>query len=109
MQIQASFDEKTLQELAQQVAQRLQGDAPKQEWAKMTKETRDDLFAGKSDPWIRLFIFDEFPETVITPRNKNGWVLDPHGKGRVTKIYVPYARMWLRANHERINWTASIN
>ena len=95
-----------LQSLAKQLAPLI---APlieeKKDWKKL-EETRSDLFAGKSGSWIRLNIFDAFPEVQIENNKPGAWVKGVHGKGKVTKIYLPYARAWMHEHHDEIDWTA---
>lgn len=104
MEINLSPD--NLKELAQLVAPLLTINQPEPDWVKL-KDVRDDLFAGKSPAWIRLFIFDSFPEVQIE-NNPQGWVKGVHGKGNVTRIYLPTAREWLRKHHDEINWNEKI-
>lgn len=101
-----NFSSDNLKELAQLVAPLLTISQPEPDWAKL-KDVRDDLFAGKSPAWIRLFIFDSFPEVQIE-NNPQGWVKGVHGKGNVTRIYLPTAREWLRKHHGEINWNEKI-
>ena len=68
------------------------------------RASRADLFAGKAKSWIRLYVFDAFPEVQIENGNPKAWVVGAHGTGKVTKIYLPYARAWMHDNHDRINW-----
>lgn len=81
--------------------------APEPDWVKL-KDVRDDLFAGKSPAWIRLYIFDTFPEVQIENGQREAWVKGVHGQGSVTKIYLPYARGWMHEHHDDINWTAKM-
>ncbi len=96
-----------LKELAKLVAPLLTINQPEPDWVKL-KDVRDDLFAGKSPAWIRLFIFDTFPEVQIENGQPEAWVKGVHGQGSVTKIYLPYARKWMHEHHEQINWTAKM-
>ncbi len=95
-----------LQSLAKQLAPLI---APliedKKDWKKL-EETRSDLFAGKSGSWIRLNIFDAFPEVQIENNKPGAWVKGVHGKGNVTWLYMPYARKWMDKHHDEINWVA---
>lgn len=95
-----------LQALAEKIAPLINTTQPEPDWAKL-KDVRDDLFAGKSPAWIRLFIFDSFPGVQIE-NNPQGWVKGVHGKGNVTRIYLPTAREWLRKHHDEINWNEKI-
>ena len=95
-----------LQALAEQIAPLIKA-KPQSDWAKLA-EIRDDLFAGKSPAWIRLFIFDTFPEVQIENGQPQAWVKGVHGQGSVTKIYLPYARKWMHEHHEQIDWTAKL-
>lgn len=101
-----NFSPDNLKELASLVAPLLTINQPDPDWVKL-KDVRDDLFAGKSPAWIRLFIFDSFPEVQIE-NNPQGWVKGVHGKGNVTRIYLPTAREWLRKHHDEINWNEKI-
>lgn len=98
-----TLTEQDLLSLAKQVAPLISPAKPEQDWAKL-EDVRADLFAGKAKSWIRLFIFDAFPEVQIENGNPKAWVVGAHGTGKVTKIYLPYARAWMRDNHDRINW-----
>ncbi|PLT15926.1 hypothetical protein CYJ85_00320 [Limosilactobacillus fermentum] len=101
-----NFSPDNLKELAILVAPLLTINQPEPDWVKL-KDVRDDLFAGKSPAWIRLFVFDSFPEVQIE-NNPQGWVKGVHGKGNVTRIYLPTAREWLRKHHDEINWNEKI-
>lgn len=92
-----------LQALAEQIAPLISPTKPEPDWAKL-EDVRADLFAGKAKSWIRLYIFDAFPEVQIENGNPKAWVVGAHGTGKVTKIYLPYAREWMHNNHDRINW-----
>lgn len=98
-----TLTEQDLLSLAKQVAPLISPAKPEQDWAKL-EDVRADLFAGKAKSWIRLFIFDAFPEVQIENGNPKAWVVGAHGTGKVTKIYLPYARAWMHDNHDRINW-----
>lgn len=104
--MQIMMDQNSLQELANLVAPLIKQDSPQQDWAKLA-EVRDDLFAGKAPAWIRLHVFDAFPAVQIE-NNPQGWVKGVHGKGSVTKIYLPYARTWMHEHHDDIDWTAKM-
>ncbi|MGE9966182.1 hypothetical protein [Limosilactobacillus mucosae] len=75
------------------------------DWVKL-EEIRADLFAGKAKSWIRLYIFDQFPEVQIENGCQGAWVMGVHGTGNVTKVYMPYARKWMHEHHDDIDWTA---
>lgn len=92
-----------LQALAEQIAPLITTTQPEPDWVKL-EDIRADLFAGKAKSWIRLYIFDAFPEVQIENGNPKAWVVGAHGTGKVTKIYLPYARAWMHDNHDRINW-----
>lgn len=69
------------------------------------KEFCRDFCHGKGEQWVRLFIFDEYPETDI---KNGGWVLNPrripgHGKQK-TSILVKPARKWLDEHEREIDW-----
>lgn len=78
---------------------------PNRDWVKL-EEIRADLFAGKAKSWIRLYVFDQFSEINIENGNPKAWVMGVHGTGKVTKIYLPYARPWMHEHHDEINWAA---
>lgn len=78
---------------------------PNRDWVKL-EEIRADLFAGKAKSWIRLYIFDQFPEVQIENGCQGAWVMGVHGTGNVTKVYMPYARKWMHEHHDEIDWTA---
>ena len=105
--MQIMMDQNSLQELATLVAPLLTVNQPEPDWVKL-KDVRDDLFAGKSPAWIRLFIFDSFPEVQIENGQSKAWVKGVHGQGSVTKIYLPYARTWMHEHHDEIDWTAKL-
>lgn len=92
-----------LQALAEQIAPLITTTQPEPDWVKL-EDIRADLFAGKAKSWIRLYIFDQFPEVQIENGNPKAWVVGAHGTGKITKIYLPYARAWMHDNHDRINW-----
>lgn len=96
-----------LQALAEQIAPLISPAKPEPDWAKL-KDARDDLFAEKSPAWIRLYVFDAFPEVQIENGQSGAWVKGVHGKGSVTKIYLPYARAWMHEHHDEIDWTAKM-
>lgn len=75
------------------------------DWVKL-EDIRADLFAGKAKSWIRLYIFDQFPEVQIENGCQGAWVVGAHGTGNITKIYLPYARAWMHEHHDEIDWTA---
>lgn len=92
-----------LQALAEQIAPLITTTQAEPDWVKL-EDIRADLFAGKAKSWIRLYIFDQFPEVQIENGNPKAWVVGAHGTGKITKIYLPYARAWMHDNHDRINW-----
>lgn len=100
-----NFSPDSLKELANLVAPLIKQEPPQQDWAKLAG-IRDDLFAGKSPAWIRLYVFDTFPEVQIENGQRGAWVKGVHGQGSVTKIYLPYARKWMHEHHDDIDWTA---
>ena len=103
--MQLTLSDVDLQALAEQIAPLISPAKPEPDWVKL-KDVRDDLFAGKSPAWIRLFIFDTFPEVQIEGGAPKAWVKGVHGQGSVTKIYLPYARKWMHEHHDEIDWTA---
>lgn len=100
-----NFSPDNLKELASLVAPLIKPEGQR-DWVKLA-EVRDDLFAGKAPAWIRLHVFDAFPAVQIE-NNPQGWVKGVHGKGNVTRIYLPTAREWLRKHHDEINWNEKI-
>lgn len=102
-----NFSPDNLKELATLVAPLLTINQPEPDWVKL-KDVRDDLFAGKSPAWIRLYIFDQFPEVQIENGDPKAWVVGAHGTGKITKIYLPYARAWMHEHHDEIDWTAKL-
>lgn len=94
-----------LQALAEQIAPLITTTQPEPDWVKL-EDIRADLFAGKAKSWIRLFIFDAFPEVQIENHQPGAWVVGAHGTGKITKIYLPYARAWMHEHHDEIDWTA---
>ncbi|WP_438439866.1 hypothetical protein ABDK69_06450 [Limosilactobacillus fermentum] len=102
-----TLTEQDLLSLAKQVAPLISPAKPEPDWVKL-KDVRDDLFAGKSPAWIRLYVFDAFPEVQIENGQSKAWVKGVHGQGSVTKIYLPYARKWMHEHHSEIDWTAKL-
>lgn len=76
-------------------------------WLRLA-DARPGLFANKSPTWIRTFIFDEFPEVNLESGSKEAWVMNAHGKGKVTQVYVPRARKWLDDHFDEIDWDARL-
>ncbi|WP_288718192.1 hypothetical protein [uncultured Limosilactobacillus sp.] len=103
MQLTLSKDD--LQALAEQIAPLITTTQSEPDWVKL-EDVRADLFAGKAKSWIRLYIFDRFPEIQIENRQPGAWVVGAHGTGKITKIYLPYARPWMHEHHDEIDWTA---
>lgn len=94
-----------LQALAEQIAPLITTTQLEPDWVKL-EDIRADLFASKAKSWIRLFIFDRFPEIQIENGHQGAWVVGAHGTGKITKIYLPYARAWMHEHHDDIDWTA---
>lgn len=94
-----------LQALAEQIAPLISPIKHEPDWVKL-EDIRADLFAGKAKSWIRLYIFDRFPEVQIENRQPGAWVVGAHGTGKVTKVFLPYARAWMHEHHDEIDWTA---
>lgn len=94
-------------QIDQQVDEFLKTHKPLPRTAKLTKEVRDDLFHGKSAEWIRLFIFDAYPET---NEANGGWVLNPRktATGKTTTILVKPAIKWLDEHEYEIDWNARV-
>lgn len=105
--MQLTLSDFDLQALAEQIAPLITTTQTEPDWAKL-KDVRDDLFAGKSPAWIRLYVFDAFPEVQIENGQPKAWVKGVHGQGSVTKIYLPYARAWMHEHHDEIDWTAKL-
>lgn len=105
--MQLTLSDVDLQALAEQIAPLINTTQPEPDWVKL-EDIRADLFAGKAKSWIRLFIFDSFPEVQIENGHQGAWVKGAHGKGSVTKIYLPYARKWMHEHHSEIDWTAKM-
>ena len=103
--MEVNLSEENLRELAVLIAPLIKPEGQR-DWVKLA-EVRDDLFAGKAPAWIRLHVFDAFPAVQIE-NNPQGWVKGVHGKGNVTRIYLPTAREWLRKHHDEINWNEKI-
>ena len=103
MQLTLSKDD--LQALAEQIAPLITATQAEPDWVKL-EDIRADLFAGKAKSWIRLYVFDAFPEVQIENGNPKAWVVGAHGTGKITKIYLPYARVWMHEHHDDIDWTA---
>ncbi len=62
-------------------------------------EFRRKYCGGKSAPWVRLYIFDKFPETDFA---NGGWVIAPHATSGVKKsiIFEYEASRWIEV-HKR--------
>ncbi len=100
-----TLTEQDLQALVEQIAPLISPIKHEPDWVKL-EDIRADLFAGKAKSWIRLYVFDAFPEVQIENGNPKAWVVGAHGKGKITKIYLPYARAWMHEHHDDIDWTA---
>lgn len=85
----------------------LQKNKPLPRTAKLTKETRENLFHGKGPEWIRVFIFDRYPET---DEKNGGWVLNPRRTeyGETTTILVKPAIKWLNEHEYEIDWNEKL-
>lgn len=85
----------------------LQKNKPLPRTSKLNKEIRENLFHGKSSEWIRLFIFDRYPET---NEENGGWVLNPRRTeyGGVTTILVKPAIKWLDKHEYEIDWNEKL-
>ena len=70
-------------------------------------EFRRKYCGGKSAPWVRLYIFDKFPETDFA---NGGWVIAPHATSGVKKsiIFEYEASRWIEAHKREIDWSAKI-
>lgn len=62
---------------------------------------------NKADKWIRLFIFDQYPEVDF---QNGGWVVNPHwtDKGRRTIIFENPASEWMEKHRTEIDWNAKL-
>lgn len=100
-----TLDDKAKRELADVIAPLVVIKKADPDWMKF-KDCYQDLFAGKDRAWVGTYIFDAFPEVQMENGDPNAWVKGAHGKGHVTRIYVPLARPWLRKHHNEINWLA---
>ncbi|MBE8118771.1 hypothetical protein HCY06_00385 [Limosilactobacillus fermentum] len=98
-----TLTQESLEELARLVAPLIQTKL-EPDWVRL-EDARADLFAGKAPAWIRLYVFDSFPEVQIE-NNPGGWVKSVHGHG--TKVYMPIARQWMREHHEQIDWNGKL-
>ncbi|RDG21433.1 hypothetical protein DQM14_00565 [Limosilactobacillus fermentum] len=105
--MQLTLSDVDLQALAEQIAPLINTTQPEPDWVKL-EDIRADLFAGKAKSWIRLYVFDRFPEIQIENGHQGAWAKGAHGKGSVTKIYLPYARKWMHEHHSEIDWTAKM-
>ena len=103
--MQLTLNNDDLQALAEQIAPLITTTQAEPDWVKL-EDIRADLFAGKAKSWIRLYIFDQFPEVQIENGHQGAWVVGAHGQGKITKIYLPYARAWMHEHHDEIDWTA---
>ena len=85
----------------------LQKNKPLPRTAKLTKEIRENLFHGKGTEWIRVFVFDKYPE--VDERN-GGWVLNPRRSayGRTTTILIKPAIKWLDEHEYEIDWNEKL-
>lgn len=69
-------------------------------------EFRQQYCGGKGREWVRVYIFDAFPETDAT---NGGWVVNPHcGRGHNTIIFQKRAAEWMQRNQLKIDWNASL-
>lgn len=102
-----TLTEQDLLSLAKQIAPLITTTQAEPDWVKL-KDVRDDLFAGKSPAWIRLYVFDTFPEVQIENGQPEAWVKGVHGQGNVTRIYLLTARKWMHEHHDEIDWTAKL-
>ena len=67
-----------------------------------------EKYCGKKAPnWIRLFIFDEFPEVNI---KNGGWVVNPRRteEGSKTIIFEKTAAEWMEKHRNDIDWNAKL-
>lgn len=85
----------------------LQKNKPLPRTAKLTKEIRENLFHSKGVEWIRVFIFDKYPEV---DEKHGGWALNPRRTpgGKTTTILVKPAIKWLDEHEYEIDWNAKL-
>lgn len=71
------------------------------------KEFAKKYCGGKAMPWVRLFIFDEFPEVDF---NNGGWVVNPRKseEGTTTLIFEKPAAEWMDKHRNEIDWNAKL-
>jgi hypothetical protein len=71
------------------------------------KEFSKKYCGSKAVPWIRLFIFDEFPEVDF---KNGGWVVNPRktAEGSRTFIFEKPAKEWLDKHRCEIDWNAKL-
>lgn len=71
------------------------------------KEFAQKYCGGKAMPWIRLFIFDEFPEVDF---KNGGWVVNPRKseEGKTTLIFEKPAAEWMEKHRSEIDWNAKL-
>lgn len=67
-------------------------------------EFRKQYCGGKGREWVRVFIFDAFPETDVA---NGGWAVNPHN-GYRTIIFQKRAAEWMQQNQLKIDWNASL-
>lgn len=65
---------------------------------------RKEYCGGKGREWVRVFVFDQFPETDAA---NGGFVVNPHN-GCKTIIFQQRAAKWMQDNQLRIDWNASL-
>ena len=67
-----------------------------------------EKYCGKKAPnWIRLFIFDEYPEVNV---KNGGWVANPRRteEGSKTIIFEKPAAEWMDKHRNEIDWNAKL-
>ena len=71
------------------------------------KEFAHKYCGGKAMPWVRLFIFDEFPEVDF---KNGGWVVNPRKNedGGTTLIFEKPAAEWMEKHRNEIDWNAKL-
>lgn len=62
--MQLTLSDVDLQALAKQIKPLISPVKHEPDWVKL-EDIRADLFAGKAKSWIRLYVFDQFPEVQI--------------------------------------------
>lgn len=104
--MQALLDERDYQTIADKVLDLIKKDydlVPKKpEKSIIGMEEFRTLAHGKAPEWIKLFIFNAFPET-------KEWAFGVGmGKGHPIKINYSKAKTWMDKHESEINWSQSL-